>query len=360
MATQPQSLLGTRKLELKCIARFPRMRALAWDRNVLYASRGYELLQTKVDDGPLEWRTVGHYQPAWWRKASSASRLSFRLFRDGFHALAVLPNQYLVAAVPKAIVALAPGGSEFHVTHHIRRGTRPLHIAYAPNGHLYWGEYFDNAQRDEVYIYASTDHGLSWNVAYTFPKGAIRHVHNIVYDEWENCLWVLTGDEAAECRILKASLDFRSVEEMVSSNQQARAVALIPTCDALYFSSDTPLEQNNIYRLDRRGNLVKHTALSSSSIYGCRVGEAVFFSTMIEPTKVNRDYHARLYGSWDRVSWQSLLAWKKDIWPMGLFQFGNVFLPDGVNTSNILALTTLAVQAEDLQTSLWSVEPSVP
>ena len=334
------------------------MRALAWDEDVLYASRGYDLLQTKLHSGNVIWETVGHYQPEWWRNVSSQSRLTSRLFRDGFHALAVLPTKHLVAAVPKAIITLAPGETEFRISHRVVRGTRPLHIAAAPTGHLFWGEYFDNPQRDEVHVYASTDRGATWNIAYTFPKGAIRHVHNIVYDEWENCLWVLTGDDGPECQILKAACDFHSVETVMSGNQQARAVALVPTPDALYFSSDTPFEANHVYRLDRRGKLEKLTGLSGSSIYGCRVGNAIFFSTMVEPTRVNRDQNARLYGAIEGRDWQNPLSWKKDAWPMGLFQFGNVFLPDGRNPSNVLALTTVAVEEADLQTSLWNLGPA--
>ena len=106
---------------------------------------------------------------------------------------------------------------------------------------------------DEVHIYASTDHGSTWEVAYTFPRGAVRHVHNIVYDEWANCLWVLTGDNGSECRILRVSCDFKNVDVVLSGNQQARAVALVPTPDGLYFSSDTPLESNHVYRLEREG-----------------------------------------------------------------------------------------------------------
>src|SRR5882724_11651654 len=263
MATQPQAFSILPAFELKCIGKFPRMRALFWDGDVLYASRGYELLQSRLDGGSAIWKSVDHYQPEWWRKISSSLRLSFRLFRDGFHALTVLPTKHLVAAVPKAIIALAPGEAEFRISHQVLRGTRPLHIASTPDGHLYWGEYFDNPRREEVHIYASTDHGITWNVAYTFPKGTIRHVHNIVHDEWENCLWVLTGDNGPECRILKASFDFRTVEIVMSGNQQARAVALVPTRDALYFSSDTPLEANNIYSLDRLGNLEKLASISS-------------------------------------------------------------------------------------------------
>ena len=96
-------------------------------------------------------------------------------------------------------------------------------------------------------------------------------------------------------------------------------------------------------------------AISSSSIYGCRVGDAVFFSTMVEPSVINRDRNVRLFGSSDGIHWQDVWQWKKDRWPMGLFQYGNAFLPDGKNTTNLLALTTIAVEHPDLQTSIWRI-----
>jgi len=322
---------------------------------VLYASRGYTLLRARINSSSIEWEWVARYRPAWWRNVTSSSPLTFRLFRDGFHALAVLPSGHLIGAVPGAILTLAPHETEFHVSHKVLRGTRPLHITAAPNERLFWGEYFDNPQRDEVHIFASSDRGATWDVAYTFPRGAVRHVHNIVYDEWENCFWVLTGDDGPECRIVHASCDFRNVDVILSGNQQARAAALVPAQDGLYFSSDTPLEANHIYRLDRRGRVEPVARLSSSSIYGCRVGEAAFFSTMVEPSAVNRSSDVRLYGSRDGRNWKELLAWEKDRWPMGLFQYGNAFLPDGKNTSGLLALTTIAVREGDLQTSLWRI-----
>ncbi len=337
------------------VASYPGLRALAWCDNVLYASRGYTLLRADAGGSVLDWRFAGHFCPAWWRNRSAANRLTSRLFRDGFHAQAILSSGHLVAAIPGAIIAMAPGETEFRVSHRVLRGTRPLHIAATPDGNIFWGEYFDNPERGQVHIYASTDGGGRWDVAYSFPKGAIRHVHNVVYDEWENCLWVLTGDNGSECRILRASCDFRHVDVVMSGNQQARAVALVPTPDALYFSSDTPLEKNYLYRLDRRGNLASMAALSSSSIYGCRVGEAIFFSTMVEPSRVNLERNVCLYGSRDGVRWKQVLQWRKDRWPMGLFQYGNAFLPDGRNTTGLLAVTTVAVAHADLETSLWSL-----
>jgi hypothetical protein len=331
------------------------MRALTWSNKILYASRGYDLLRATIGTGPIEWQHVARHHPAWWRNFSSGPRLAFRLVRDGFHALAAFSSGHLIAAVPGAILTLVPGEQEFQVSHKVLRGTRPLHIAATPEDHVFWGEYFDNPQRDEVHIYASTDHGAAWNVAYTFPKSAIRHVHNIVYDQWENCLWVLTGDNGAECRILRASCDFTRVESVLSGNQQSRAVALVPTATGLYFASDTPSETNHIYCLDHSRNLTKLAGISGSSIYGCRVGDALFFSTMVEPSTVNLDRNVRVYGSRDGFNWQSVLQWKKDRWPMGLFQYGNALLPDGWNTSGQLAVSTAAVEEADQQTSLWRV-----
>jgi hypothetical protein len=337
------------------IAAFPRLRALAWCNDVLYAARGYALLRAtmKTHTSAIKWDHVGQYQPAAWRTVTSSSRLASRFFRDGFHALVVLSSGHLVGAVPRAIVTLAPEEREFHVSHKLLRGIRPLHLAIAPNDHIFWGEYFDNPQRDEVHIYASTDRGTNWDVAHTFPRGTIRHVHNIVYDEWGNCFWVLTGDHGSECRILRASRDFTAVDVVLSGHQQTRSAALVPARDALYFSSDTPVETNHVYRLDRRGDLSKVSALSSSSTYGCSVGNAVFFSTMVEPSAINSDRNVCLHGSPDGLQWQCLLQRKKDRWPMGLFQYGNAFLPNGKNTTGLLAVTTIAVEQADLETSIW-------
>jgi hypothetical protein len=344
-------------LGLKPFAAFPGIRALLWRGNHLYASRGYSLYETDVTAPDLNWQLVAHASATPLRSLTSRMRLSSRLLRDGFHTLAALSSGHLVAAVPGAILILHPGEKKFIVSHSITRGTRPLHIAVTPDDCLFWGEYFDNADRSEVHIYASSDQGRSWNTAYTFAAGEIRHVHNIVFDPWQNCLWILTGDESTECRILRATIDFSRVETVLAGSQQTRAVALLPTRTGIVFSTDTPSQQNHIYCLDRSGNLKPLAAVSSSSIYGCAVGGSLFFSTMAEPSSVNTAAEVRLFGAADGSDWNSLLEYRKDWWPMGLFQYGNIFLPDGVNDTGMLALTACAVKDADSVTSLWTVQP---
>src|SRR5579885_945401 len=346
-----------RSLTLRRVATYPGVRVLCWNRNDLYMSRGYELLCVKPGSCSLEdWEHVGSYPCESWRRITSSTRLTFRLFRDGFHALTVLPTGHIVGAVPGKIVTLSPGEKRFHVTHLLSRGTRPLHITAGKNGRVFWGEYFDNPQRSEVHIYGSDDYGDHWEPVYTFPAGKIRHVHNAVFDVWGECYWVLTGDQGAECQILRASFDFVTVETMLSGSQQVRSAAFIPTPDSLYFSTDTPFEQNSIYRLERTGKLSAVTSICGSSIYGCRVGQSMFFSTMVEPTKRNTGRDICIYASSDGQTWRPLQQWPKDFWPMGLFQYGNAFLPDGTNETDLLAVTTIGVKNEDLLTSFFRVE----
>jgi hypothetical protein len=365
MSAMPADLRAPERL--RRVARFPGLRALTWTDDVLYASSGYDLLRTRISPGQIPsddqpWEPVASFHPTFWRSWTARTNLTSRLVRDGFHALAVLPSNGMVAAVPGAIITLLPNESRFQMTHKITRGTRPLHITAVPGGAVFWGEYFDNASRDEVHIYVSEDSGATWNVAYTFPKGAIRHVHNIVHDSRGKCLWVLTGDYGDECRIVRASYDFRQVDVILQGNQQARAVALVPTESGLYFSSDTPLETNYIYHLghpekDRQGNLSQLAPLTGSSIYGCRVGRDVFFSTMVEPSTKNTDRSVRIFGGRDGRDWHPLLSWQKDRWSMRFFQYGNAFLPDGENKTQCLALTTIGVESEDMIASLYAVRP---
>jgi len=256
----------------------------------------------------------------------------------------------------RAIATLRSGEKEFHVTHVLQRGTRPLNITVAPDGRVFWGEYFDNPERDAVHVYGSNDRGANWKVVYSFGKGAIRHVHNIVYDQWGNCFWVLTGDMGAECRVLRASVDWSRIDSVISGNQQARAVAAVPREDGLYFASDTPLEQNYIYKLDRQGNLTRLAEIHASVLCGCAVGDAVFFTTMIEPSAVNLDRSVGVLRRCGGTTCACLQSWKKDHWSEKMFQYGNAFLPTGANNTNLLALTTIAVEGHDLEASVWRVE----
>ena len=340
-------------LRLDPLFRLPGRRALAWHRGVLYASRGYALWRwTALED---RWELVARYRPAWSRRLSGASRLGARLRRDGFHSLAVLPDGGLLAVLPRAIALCPPGAREFEVTWRVERGTRPLNLALLPDGAVYWGEYFDNPRRESVRVYGSTDGGRTWSVAYAFEAGAIRHVHSITFDSYRNHLWMCTGDYGHESRVLRVAPDWTTVEPALAAGQQTRTVRPVPMPDGLYFATDSEREQNHLYRLTSGGTLERLLSTSGPSTWGCQVGSSLFFSTHVEPSRVIRERSARLYGSREGRSWSTVLAWRKDRWPMTLFQFGNIVLPSGRNDTDVLAVTGVAVEKEDGVLHAWRV-----
>ena len=342
------------KLHISHLARYPGKRALAWHGGVLYASGGYTLWRRDPKDG--RWSRVARYRPGLARTLSSVTRLGGRLRRDGFHALEVLPDGSMVAVLAKAIAVCSPGGSKFEATWHINRGTRPLALASTPQGTVYWGEYFSNPDRDQVHVYGSSDGGRSWDVAHTFPRGSIRHVHSITYDPFRDHLWLCTGDYGAESRIIAVSNDFRRLDTVLEGDQQTRAVRPVVAHDGLYFATDSELEQNYIYRLTPGGDLTRLCPINGPGMWGCRVGSALFFSSDVEPSSVNLDPNAAVYGSADGESWETLVSWRKDPWHMRLFQYGNIILPRGHNDTAILAATGMAVRGEDDVMHLWRVE----
>src|SRR5208282_900994 len=156
MADTPVAVAPSSALKLRRVAAWRGIRVLAWNGDVLYGCRGYQIVCLRAGKD-TEWKMAARFRPVWWRNLTSRVALSSRLMRDGFHALAILDrqtnHQTLVGAVPGALVTRAPGGDELEVTHQIQRGTRPLHVTAVPSGSIYWGEYFDNRERAEVHIY---------------------------------------------------------------------------------------------------------------------------------------------------------------------------------------------------------------
>ena len=342
------------RLRLEPVGRLPGLRALAWDGDVLYVSSGYRLYRVDPVAG-MSLTPAGRFVPALWRRATARWRPGARPFRDGFHALATLRDGTRIAVVAGAIAVARPGQERFDAAHRVTRGTRPLALAVTPQGDVFWGEYFANPRRAAVHVYGSHDGGRRWEIVHTFAAGTVRHVHAVVYDRVGDCLWVLTGDDDRESAILRVSTDWRCIETVVAGSQQARAVTLQPTPEALYFATDTPTEQNWIYRLDRRGELRRLAPIDGSCFWSAQVGGRVFFSTAVETSSLNTSAASKLYGGSETEGWHELLAWDRDSLPGRFFLYPNIVFPAGGSRGGLLAATGVAVRDNDDVTSVWRV-----
>jgi hypothetical protein len=329
-------------LEPEVLGRF---RVLHTAGVTVLASRGLDLFVSHDSA-----RSFTHLARAWegpMQRALALTPLVSRLMRNGIHAALPLPDGGHVAIVRGAVMHRERDSRGFTVAHRVLRGTRPLAICLADGGNLYFGEYFNNPARDEVHIYSSAD-GRQWDVAFTFPRGAVRHVHGVVYDRYRRGLWVLTGDDGDEAGIWWTSDGFRTLEPVIRGCQAARAVSALPAPQGLLVPSDTPSEPNFVRRLDARTGQMERLAYVPGSVFSVgRTRSLYLVSTALERSSVNVDPRVALYASADGETWAPVARFARDLRLLddkrGYLQYPMVLLPAGEQADGSVLATGQAL-----------------
>jgi len=296
------------------------------------------------------------------KKFNSSFSLFSRLFRENiWHAVELNLND-IVVFMKKIIWKINRGiyPPNIKKVFLLPRGSRPLSICKDPENNLYWGEYFNNFEQEPVRIYASFDRGSTWEIVYTFKKGKINHIHNIIYDKFRDGFWILTGDRGQENNIFFCDKSFKKLMPILSGEQKARAACIIPLRNGLIIPMDSPTQTSYVQWFDlKNGNLMIVKKIEGSSLYATDLEGQYFFSTCVEPKepikynfknkKMNQlIYNLNLtetgfrkkvyiYGSINGLEWEKLWVEEKDIFPMPLFQFGSFSFPiNENNNSNLL------------------------
>lgn len=280
-----------------------------------------------------------------------------RLLRLGIHHF-VAANDKEVILFNKSLYKASKGSLQLPAP---IVGSRPLFLCHV-DGNFYYGEYRGNKEGTPVHIWCDEIESDAWYSVWTFNN--VRHVHGVFYDEYTSSIWVTTGDSNEEAAIWNTEDNFKTLEKVVSGSQQVRAVQLLFTSSHVYFGSDAPDEKNFIYRMHRDGSNVEQLQeVSSSVFYGCKVGESLFFSTAIEPSKVNKSRAAEVWRSDNGKEWYLYTSFKKDLFSMKYFQYGQVLFPSGKGDDKYLYCYLLATEGHgktikfliNLETVIFSV-----
>jgi hypothetical protein len=192
----------------------------------------------------------------------------------------------------------------------------------------FFGEYGDGMEKSEVCLYVSEDRGQTWEPGFHFPKGSIRHIHNLLIDPYEDCYWVLVGDYDDQPGIGRLSRDLKNLDWLIRGTQEARAVSALITADSLSYGTDSDFERNFIVRLDKRsGKLERLCEIEGSSLYAVEFGPVKAISTCVERNPACPSRDCTLYVSPDGDSWSRVLSHRKDFFNPKIFQFGCLVLP---------------------------------
>jgi hypothetical protein len=269
----------------------------------LWATRG--MIVYRLPEGGNEFLKVAHvptgFSIFWLRNFTLFRRATLR---PECVELTVTGEGDLCALSAGTIWALPAGEKKF------RRSTEIVHYGYGSQGvrndgilatgerTVYFGEYFDNQEEDEVNLLRSTDGLVTWQKAYHFPAGDIRHIHAVQEDPYSGRIWMLTGDANPASRIMWSDDHFTSVHILGSGSQMWRVCQLAFTEKAIYWGTDTSVgEMTGIFKWDRESGEITRLADPAGAVfYGTRLkGGTVVLSTNRQGYDNELDHRTRLW-----------------------------------------------------------------
>jgi len=311
-------------------------RVLFSNEDSTFLSRGPNILVSS--NGGNSWDSWVHLPGSLTDRILTRLPLISRLLRKGVHHLENATTGTLVISGDETFIL-----KDNEITRiGSLQGSRPLVLCQAADV-FYYGEYRSNPGSSAVHIWQWQEGDSSWSPVWRFD--GVRHVHGVFHDPYSKAIWVTTGDRDSEVGIWRTDDGFSTLTKVVGGSQQFRAVQLLFTTENIYFGSDTPDEENFIYRMDRATlNVECLAAVGGSVFYGCKVGEKLFFSTAVEPSRINSENHAEVWRSDNGLDWYKFLKFKKDIWSMKYFQYGQVFFPAGPGDDKHLYCTPFATR----------------
>lgn len=309
--------------------------------NTMLLSRGYLLEETigkyKIDDSKFYW--------------PSRFTLIRRLLRAEITSFYQLANADRIAVAKKGLFLQKKGENSFIKSFAMPRGSKPLNLCLALSGNIFFGEYFQNMEKQAVNIYCSEDNARTWHIAYTFEAGNINHIHGLFFDKYTDRIWVATGDRENECIIGYTDDEFKTFLEVFRGGQEYRTCQLFFYKNFVVFGTDTQYQQNVIKKFDRKTlEITELQEVQGSVIKGGQVGDVAFISTTVEPSKVNTDKYAHLWVSKDGLHWEERYKAKKD-WLPFIFQFGTFEFPQNAYCDGRLWFSGRALKGYDGKSS---------
>lgn len=211
----------------------------------------------------------------------------------------------------------------------LARNLLHVDLCRTPSGKLYFGEYGANLERNEVPIYLSDDQGESWRKIYVFERKSTKHIHCVKYDPYSKKIWVFTGDDNGECKILVANEEFTDLEFIGDGTQNFRACNVFFLKDKVVWMMDSPEETSYCVHFNRQTKEIsKHYRFEGPVWYSQEMYDDYYIcGSSVEPGYSMANRKAQVLVSTDLIDWKVVLEFKKDFWHIDYFKYGVVGFP---------------------------------
>ena len=275
----------------------------------------------------------------------SKSKLYRRLARSHINHILPVQGDHILVFVSGKIYYIDTKNNEVIENCSIQ-GSQPIHITKFEDT-VYYGQYLRDPKKPPIKLLSSTPPYSSWKPLKMFSD--IRHIHGVFRDPYTDSLWITTGDDDDESKIMQISKDDLEIQFSLEGSQTYRTVTLLFDRNFIYYGTDTPREKNYIYRLKRgTRDIEKLIETGGSVFYGTKVNEQFFFSTACEPSEINKGNDVELWSSENGEDWHKILTFQKDWWHNKLFRYGMIFFPDGPGDGENLWFSTIATNNDQI------------
>lgn len=296
-------------------------------------------------------------------------KLISRFLRLGVRAAETLDDERIVLSIGNMLYELNVNTGDLSNGFFCGEGIRPLLFTKVANiegfeAGIYFGGYLGNMDKNPVNVYHRVGEDR-WEVVYTFPNGAINHIHAIVNDPYRNCLWIFTGDFDESAAIWKVTDGFNRVERVACNDQKYRGCVVFALSEGLLYATDAPFADDFIYLMNPHTYEVKELfPIDGSCIYGCHWKDKYVFSSTVEGDGRNmsrmewlftrkrgagiKDNFVHMYCGNLKEGFHEIYKEKKDGMPYYTFQFGVFKFPYGINKTDALYFQPVATKKNDL------------
>jgi hypothetical protein len=325
------------------------------DSKLLITSKYNKIYIKKKNEHEL---TVKFPNDILWKRLLSYSRLARRLLRL---------DKCNIFPIDKGFIAIRQGrvfyyddkNKELKQVLKLKNCRNIMHQSIAVNEkkEIFFGEYGNNKNREEVPVYKSSDFGKTWKVIFTFSAGQTKHVHGCFYDPFENKIWTATGDFENECHILCADDNFQNIEWIGDGQQLYRTCYLLFRKKTVHWIMDSQLQDSYHIILDRKTRSIRRAQKFKGPAWSIKQLEDNFYltATVQEIGPGVKDHLVHFMVSNDLEKWDDIHQFYHDGLPKRFFKFGVVDFADGRQNRHGFYLFAEAIKGLDGKIALCEI-----
>jgi hypothetical protein len=276
-------------------------------------------------------------------------RIFRRLFRiDKVNITVVNKQSLLLMIIYQGCVYRYDNKIKF--VHKLKNGSSLLHnsIAVTPYG-IYFGEYANYSHGVVINVHNIDLKVTKGDIVYSFPESTVKHIHSCAWDPYDSKIWILTGDDGDECKIMTADHNFNNISIIGQGGQIWRAVSIVFKSNYVYWFMDSPIDVSRVVKYSRVYQSTQLLQEFEGPIWYVKElsDNSYILSTVVEPGDSADNKYVYVYHSTDLENWKKIHTFEKDLFSGPYFKFSTLFFSSGRQSKSCFYISAQSIKHMD-------------